>query len=106
MAAGLWLLVFSLRPPQLVTRWLAFLHAHPEVKGIARDTWNMFLNLVEAVPDDDQLLSAYDDDEAWPSLFDDFVDYERERATTQLDETEDAEETNEAEAMMVEHMRS
>ena len=33
----------------------------------------MFLNLTETVGED---LSAYDDAEAWPSLFDDFVEAE------------------------------
>jgi len=81
MAVGLWQLVFDpvLSPngaPALLPRWLAFLREHPEVRGVPRDTWNMFLNLTEAVGDD---LSAYDDTEAWPSLFDDFVEYENDR---------------------------
>ena len=38
----------------------------------------MFLNLIEAVGDGD--LSSYDDSEAWPSLFDDFIEHENDRA--------------------------
>ena len=38
----------------------------------------MFLNLIEAVGDGD--LSCYDDSEAWPSLFDDFIEHENDRA--------------------------
>ena len=36
----------------------------------------MFLNFVEAVGND---LSHYDDTEAWPSLFDDFVEFENDQ---------------------------
>ena len=36
----------------------------------------MFLNLTEAVGED---LSTYDDAEAWPSLFDDFVEAENDK---------------------------
>ena len=83
MAITLWHLVFTGRSidgqlPSLVTRWLGFLEAHPDhIRGIPRDTWNMFLNLIETVRDGD--LASYDDTEAWPSLFDDFVEYENDR---------------------------
>jgi len=36
----------------------------------------MFLYLVESLNED---LSNYNDNEAWPSLFDDFVEYKREQ---------------------------
>ena len=35
----------------------------------------MFLYLADSLDDD---FSNYNDNEAWPSLFDDFVDYEKE----------------------------
>ena len=38
----------------------------------------MFLNLIEAIGDGD--LSSYDDSEAWPSLFDDFIEHENDKA--------------------------
>ena len=69
--------VFSQREPPLLGRWLTFLQEHPEIRGIPRDSWNMFLNLVESVGND---LSLYDDTEAWPSLFDDFVEFENDKA--------------------------
>ena len=47
-----------------------------QVRGIPRDTWNMFLNFVNTVDSD---LSLYDDTEAWPSLFDDFVEWENDQ---------------------------
>ncbi|KAK7077198.1 DCN1-like protein 3 [Halocaridina rubra] len=76
MAMLLWKLVFSQQEPAILKRWLTFLELHPNVRGIPRDTWNMFLNFTEAVGDD---LSTYDDTEAWPSLFDDFVEYENDQ---------------------------
>ncbi|XP_029041279.2 DCN1-like protein 3 [Osmia bicornis bicornis] len=75
MAIVLWKLVFTIREPPLLSRWLKFLECH-HVRGIPRDTWNMFLNFAESIGDD---LGAYDDAEAWPSLFDDFVEYENDQ---------------------------
>lgn len=75
MAIILWKLVFTLREPPLLHRWLNFLESH-HVRGIPKDTWNMFLNFAESVGDD---LGTYDDAEAWPSLFDDFVEYENDQ---------------------------
>ena len=79
MAIALWRLVFSQSTPRLalIDRWLDFLYYHEdEIRGISRDTWNMFLHLMKVIGDD---LSLYDDNEAWPSLFDDFVEYESDR---------------------------
>jgi len=79
MAVSLWLLVFSHNEPPLLTRWVRFLQsAESPAHGIPRDTWNMFLNLIEAIGDGD--LSSYDDSEAWPSLFDDFIEQENDKA--------------------------
>ena len=47
-----------------------------QVRGIPRDTWNMFLNFTNTVGSD---LTQYDDTEAWPSLFDDFVEFENDQ---------------------------
>lgn len=76
MAAQLWRLVFSESPPAVLERWLAFLEGHPEVRGITGDTWNMFLHFADTAGRD---LSTYDDAEAWPSLFDDFVEFENDQ---------------------------
>lgn len=75
MAIVLWRLVFTIREPPLLARWLLFLECH-HVRGIPRDTWNMFLNFAEIIGND---LGAYDDAEAWPSLFDDFVEHENDQ---------------------------
>ena len=76
MAVILWRLVFSLNPPAVLERWLDFLEKHLNLRGIPKDTWDMFLNFTEQVGED---LSSYDDNEAWPSLLDDFVEYENDR---------------------------
>lgn len=36
----------------------------------------MFLNFIETVGED---FAAYDDNEAWPTLFDDFVEFENDQ---------------------------
>lgn len=78
VAVSLWRLVFTHRPSQLLDRWIEFLEQVPSpVRAIPRDTWCMFLHLVEAVGND---LSRYDDTEAWPSLFDDFVEWANDKA--------------------------
>ena len=82
MAIILWKLVFSETQSNqtMLTRWLEFLECHRQtVRGITKDTWDMFLNFLESVNED---LSGYDDTEAWPSLFDDFVEWTREQEST------------------------
>lgn len=74
MAIILWRLVFTVHTPAILDRWLYFLEQHPNIRGVPKDTWNMFLNFAESVD-----ITAYDDTEAWPSLFDDFVEYETDR---------------------------
>lgn len=81
MAVLLWRLVFTVREPPILDRWLRFLECHPLIRGIPRDTWNMFLNFAECVGAD---LSSYDDNEAWPSLFDDFVEYENDHTNQNI----------------------
>ncbi|XP_046567591.1 DCN1-like protein 3 [Haliotis rubra] len=76
MAMSLWKLVFSQHEPLLLDHWLEFLSKHQNIRGIPRDTWDMFLNFTEQVGED---LTTYDDTEAWPSLFDDFVEFENDR---------------------------
>lgn len=84
MAVCLWRLVFTVNTPAILDRWLYFLEQHPNIRGVPKDTWNMFLNFAETVD-----ITQYDDTEAWPSLFDDFVEYETDR--TNQNETAKAE---------------
>ncbi|XP_038618382.1 DCN1-like protein 3 [Tachyglossus aculeatus] len=77
IAIALWKLVFTQNSPPILDQWLNFLSENPSgVKGISRDTWNMFLNFTQVIGPD---LSNYSEDEAWPSLFDTFVEWEMER---------------------------
>lgn len=52
----------------------------------------MFLNFTEIVGND---FSSYDDNEAWPTLFDDFVEYENDQ-TNQNYETKAQDWTKES----------
>ncbi|XP_003382898.3 PREDICTED: DCN1-like protein 3 [Amphimedon queenslandica] len=76
MAIPLWELVFTYKTPPLLERWFQFLRDN-SIQGISRDTWNMFLPFVTTVQED---FSNYDESEAWPSLFDDFVEQELEKS--------------------------
>lgn len=77
IAIALWRLVFTQDTPAILEHWLDFLVENPSgIRGISRDTWNMFLNFTQAIGPD---LSNYSEDEAWPSLFDTFVEWELER---------------------------
>lgn len=77
MALSLWKLVFYQNSPPILFRWLTFIETHTSVKGISKDTWDMFLIFVEQIGEN---LDLYDDTEAWPSLLDDFVEMEKDNA--------------------------
>lgn len=72
MAIPLWDLVFTQNRPVILDQWFEFLKV-VEVRGISRDTWNMFLPFCTTILPN---LGNYDESEAWPSLFDDFVEHE------------------------------
>ncbi|OCT61616.1 hypothetical protein XELAEV_18047644mg [Xenopus laevis] len=77
IAIALWKLVFTQNKPLILDQWLDFLSENPSgIKGISRDTWNMFLNFTQVIGPD---LGNYSEEEAWPSLFDTFVEWEMER---------------------------
>ena len=76
MAIQLWELLFTHKKHPLLSRWLEFLQTN-DTKAITRDTWNMFLPFLQTMNNN---LDNYDESEAWPTLFDDFVDYEQEKA--------------------------
>lgn len=73
MAIPLWKLVFGEHAPEYMDKWYDYIE-EKEVKVIPRDTWNMFLHMAEAIKPD---FSNYDESEAWPSLFDDFVEVQK-----------------------------
>uniref|UniRef100_A0A673U2K6 DCN1-like protein n=1 Tax=Suricata suricatta TaxID=37032 RepID=A0A673U2K6_SURSU len=48
IAIALWKLVFTQNNPPVLDQWLNFLTENPSgIKGISRDTWNMFLNFTQ-----------------------------------------------------------
>uniref|UniRef100_A0A286XV99 DCN1-like protein n=1 Tax=Cavia porcellus TaxID=10141 RepID=A0A286XV99_CAVPO len=68
IAIALW----KLNSLPMLDQGLNFLTENPSgIKGISWDTWNMFLNFTQGIGPD---LSNYSEDEAWPSLFDSFVE--------------------------------
>ena len=61
----------------LVRSWFQFLFSlKGSLRGITRDTWDMFFTFMESVGDDG---SGYNDAEAWPSLFDDFIEWLKDK---------------------------
>lgn len=85
VAIILWRLVFTVHKPDILDRWLDYLELHTNIRGIPKDTWNMFLNFAETCD-----ITAYDDTEAWPSLFDDFVEYENDRLNQNIKSMENS----------------
>jgi len=83
IAVAMWRLVFggADAAPKILPRWLDFLEKRDDVHSISRDTWEMFLVFVTKIGDD---LDSYDESEAWPSLLDDFVEYENDRQNQNL----------------------
>jgi DCN1-like protein 3 len=77
MAIPLWKLLFGDNAPVYMDKWYDFIEDRG-VKVIPRDTWNMFLHMAESIQSD---FSNYDECEAWPSLFDDFVEDQRHKTT-------------------------
>jgi len=83
IAIAMWRLVFSGADavPKILPRWFEFLEKRDDVQFISRDTWEMFLVFITKIGDD---LDSYDETEAWPSLLDDFVEYENDRQNQNL----------------------
>ena len=84
MAVAMWRLVFSgiNSLPAVLPHWFEYLEKrNSDVRIIPRDTWDMFLVFIETIGDD---LGNYDDCEAWPTLLDDFVEYENDRQNQNL----------------------
>ena len=79
MAVPLWQCLFTGAPekPKLMEQWLGFLQ-ESGAKFISKDTWNMFYHFLETVQTD---FSNYDDTDAWPSLFDDFFEFQKGKNT-------------------------
>jgi len=55
--------------------WFDYLQ-EKNVKGISKDTWNMFVDFVRTI---DDKFEKHDTEGSWPSQIDDFVDVAKER---------------------------
>lgn len=76
-AADYWRLLFSDNQyTDKVSRWIAYLEAEWK-QPISKDVWNMFFVFLQEWISDDNL-DNYDENAAWPSLIDEFVENFRE----------------------------
>jgi len=75
----------SVDPPQSTypgwrdehTQWWFDYLEKKSVKGISKDTWNMFIDFVRTI---DDRFERHDHEGSWPSLIDDFVEHAKEKA--------------------------
>ena len=70
VALAMWELVLTPRFPKTAD-WCAFLQEHSS-PGVTRDTWDLFYDFMVKV---EQSYDAYDENEAWPVLIDDYMMY-------------------------------
>ncbi|GAA5902954.1 hypothetical protein JCM5296_004503 [Sporobolomyces johnsonii] len=80
IAQELWNLLVPLDPAssfpsEHLTWWLDFL-ARKGGKAVSRDTWNLFLDFSRSI---DPAFEQYDEEAAWPSVIDDFVNAARQQ---------------------------
>ncbi|KAF9262060.1 DUF298-domain-containing protein [Marasmius fiardii PR-910] len=59
---------------EYTTWWFEYL-TEKKTKGVSRDTWSMFLDFVTTIDSKFETYNA--EEEAWPSLIDEFVEYAR-----------------------------
>ena len=89
-AISLWRLFYSkgIKKPQILDQWLNYLDqdVNDEIpKAITCDTWTIFPQFAKFIELNGY--EAYDDNEAWPCLFDGFVEYQLEQRKTTLSTT-------------------
>ncbi|SCZ94288.1 BZ3500_MvSof-1268-A1-R1_Chr12-2g03801 [Microbotryum saponariae] len=60
-------------PTSHLDLWLEFLQTRGE-RPVSKDTWNLFLEFTRTI---DPLFQEHDEEAAWPSVIDDFVDFAR-----------------------------
>uniref|UniRef100_A0A2K5L6I4 DCN1-like protein n=1 Tax=Cercocebus atys TaxID=9531 RepID=A0A2K5L6I4_CERAT len=72
------IVLWKLNNSLVLDQWLNFLTENSlRIKAISWDSWNMFLNFTQVTGPD--LSNNHSEDEAWPSLFDTFVEWEMEQ---------------------------
>ncbi|KWU44285.1 defective in Cullin neddylation protein 1 [Rhodotorula sp. JG-1b] len=80
IAQELWNLLIPLDPassfpPEHLAMWITFL-TEKGGRAVSKDSWNLFLDFTRTI---DPAFKQYDEDAAWPSVIDDFVEYARAR---------------------------
>ncbi|GAA5870510.1 hypothetical protein JCM3774_003693 [Rhodotorula dairenensis] len=80
IAQELWNLLIPLDPassfpPEHLAMWIEFL-TDKGGRAVSKDSWNLFLDFTRTI---DPAFKQYDEDAAWPSVIDDFVEYARAR---------------------------
>lgn len=74
-AVDYWKLLLSDKFP-ILDKWITFLQERYK-RGISKDTWNMIWDFAKYYKSDPNLQS-YDEEGAWPSVIDEFVEYLKE----------------------------
>jgi len=77
-AVFLWKLLLLPKYP-LTENWTTFLEVTEKKHDVSRDSWNMLLDFFEEIQGD---ISNYDEDGPWPVLIDEFVEYEKLKASS------------------------
>ncbi|KAK4046367.1 Scaffold-type E3 ligase [Microbotryomycetes sp. JL221] len=83
-ASDLWNLLIPLDPSsdfpvEHLQWWQEFLVGRGS-KAVSRDTWNLFLEFVRTI---DSRFEQHDEEAAWPSLIDDFVEHARAKLSSE-----------------------
>jgi DCN1-like protein 1/2 len=59
-------------------QWIAFLKGPCTAKGVSRDLWNHLLKFARLTLED-ETLSWHSEEQSWPALIDEFVEYVRSK---------------------------
>ncbi|KAG8953924.1 hypothetical protein FRC04_000907 [Tulasnella sp. 424] len=76
LATAAWSVV--LQPKySIIERLLEFIAEHPSYKAVNKDLWSMTLEFCLTL--EERSIAEWNDEESWPSLLDEFVDWEKKR---------------------------
>jgi len=74
-AIAYWRLILGKKRFHFLDTWTTFVEEHHK-KSISKDQWNSLLDFANTVKDD---LENFDENGAWPAIFDDFVEFAKEK---------------------------
>ncbi|KAG9095115.1 hypothetical protein FS749_011046 [Ceratobasidium sp. UAMH 11750] len=78
-ATAFWSVILAPKYP-IATELVAFITEKGTYKAVTKDIWTMVLEFCKSVKPD---LQGYEEEAAWPSLLDDFVEWKKERLAPQ-----------------------